>query len=100
MKFIAALLTLLVAPTLSAAPDRTANPNIVIVFCDDLGYADVGCFGAKGYTTPNIDRLAKEGIRFTRFYGAQPVCSSRFAGPGVHLTADFMWVTFIFETAW
>ncbi|AGA29558.1 sulfatase family protein [Singulisphaera acidiphila] len=51
-------------------------PNIVVVFADDLGYADIGCFGAKGYTTPNIDRLATEGIRFTDFYVPQAVCSA------------------------
>ena len=51
-------------------------PNIVLIFCDDLGYADVGVFGAEGYQTPNIDRLAAEGVRFTRFYSAQPVCSA------------------------
>ncbi|MFG0284233.1 MAG: sulfatase [Phycisphaerales bacterium JB039] len=53
-----------------------AGPNIVIVFCDDLGYADVGCFGAEGYQTPNIDRMAAEGMRFTDFYAAQAVCSA------------------------
>jgi arylsulfatase A-like enzyme len=54
----------------------TRPPNIVVVFADDLGYADVGCFGAKGYATPNIDRLSAEGIRFTDFYVAQAVCSA------------------------
>ncbi len=53
-----------------------ARPNIVIIFCDDVGYGDIGCFGAKGYTTPNLDRLASQGVRFTRFYSAQPVCSA------------------------
>lgn len=57
-------------------PPAAAPPNIVVVFADDLGYADVGCFGAKGYATPNIDRLAAEGIRFTDFYVAQAVCSA------------------------
>jgi len=76
MKCIAPLLSLFGALTLSAATDRATTPNIVIVFCDDLGYADVGCFGAKGYKTPNLDRMAAEGIRFTRFYDAQPVCSA------------------------
>lgn len=56
--------------------EATSTPNIVIIFCDDLGYGDIGCFGAQGYTTPNIDRLAQEGVRFTRFYAAQPVCSA------------------------
>ena len=48
----------------------------MLIFCDDLGYADVGCYGARGYDTPNIDRLAKEGVRFTDFYVAQAVCSA------------------------
>jgi len=51
-------------------------PNIVIIFADDMGYGDVGCYGAQGYATPNMDRLAAEGMRFTRFYVAQPVCSA------------------------
>jgi arylsulfatase A len=51
-------------------------PNIVLIFMDDMGYADVGAFGAKGYATPNIDRLAKEGRKFTRFYVSSPVCSA------------------------
>lgn len=76
MKYIAALVLVLAAFNLSGATDRASTPNIVIVFCDDLGYADVGCFGAKGWKTPNLDRMAAEGIRFTRFYDAQPVCSA------------------------
>jgi arylsulfatase A len=66
-----------VVPTLSpsvAAAQRP--PNFVIVFADDLGYADVGCFGATGYRTPNLDRMAREGVRFTNFYAAQAVCSA------------------------
>jgi arylsulfatase len=55
---------------------QTRLPNIVVIFTDDQGYADVGCFGAKGFATPNLDRLAREGRRFTRFYVAQPVCSA------------------------
>ena len=48
----------------------------MIVFADDMGYGDVGCFGDKGIRTPNIDRMAKEGVRFTDFYVAQAVCSA------------------------
>lgn len=71
-----ALLSLTVL-VLSYAPIQGADtPNIVIVFADDLGYADVGCFGAKGYETPNLDQLAKEGVRFTDFHVSQPVCSA------------------------
>jgi arylsulfatase len=55
-------------------------PNIVIIFCDDLGYADVGCFGAKGYTTPHLDRMATQGVRFTNFHVTQAVCSASRAG--------------------
>lgn len=55
-------------------------PNVVIVFTDDQGYADVGCFGGRGFTTPNLDRLAREGSRFTNFHVAQPVCSASRAG--------------------
>lgn len=51
-------------------------PNFVVIFTDDQGYADVGCFGAKGFETPNLDRMAKEGIRFTSFYVSQAVCSA------------------------
>jgi len=55
---------------------NTNKPNIVLIFIDDLGYADVGCFGATDYQTPNIDRLANEGARFTSFLASQAVCSA------------------------
>lgn len=51
------------------------KPNIIIIFTDDQGYADLGCYGAEGFTTPNIDAMAKEGVRFTNFYVASGVCS-------------------------
>jgi arylsulfatase A len=51
-------------------------PNLVIVYADDLGYGDIGCFGAKAIKTPNIDRLAAEGMKLTSFYVAQAVCSA------------------------
>ncbi len=51
-------------------------PNIVLIFTDDQGYADVGCYGAQDFETPNLDRLAEEGIRFTDFYASQAVCSA------------------------
>jgi arylsulfatase len=51
-------------------------PNVIIIFTDDQGYADVGCYGAEGFTTPNLDRMAEEGIRFTSFYVSQAVCSA------------------------
>ena len=51
------------------------RPNIVLILVDDLGWADVGCFGSTYYETPNIDRLAKEGMKFTDGYAACAVCS-------------------------
>ena len=50
-------------------------PNIVIIFTDDQGYGDVGCYGAQGFETPNLDRMAAEGMKFTDFYVAAPVCT-------------------------
>jgi len=55
---------------------NAARPNIVIIYIDDMGYADIGPFGAKGYSTPNLDRMAREGVKFTSFYSAQAVCSA------------------------
>ncbi len=55
------------------ASARSERPNFLIIFIDDLGYGDVGCFGGTDARTPNIDRLASEGVRFTSFY-AQSVC--------------------------
>ena len=51
-------------------------PNIIIIFTDDQGYGDLGCYGAKGFETPNIDKMAEEGILFTDFYVSQAVCSA------------------------
>lgn len=54
---------------------KTEHPNIIIILCDDLGYGDVGVYGGTDIRTPNIDRIAERGIRFTEFYSASPVCS-------------------------
>ena len=59
-----------------AADSTHRPPNVVIIFTDDQGYADVGVFGAKGFHTPNIDRLAGQGRIFRNFHVAQPVCSA------------------------
>jgi len=52
------------------------TPNVVIIFADDLGYGDLGCFSSRFKNTPNLDRMASEGIRFTDFHVAQPVCGA------------------------
>jgi arylsulfatase A-like enzyme len=70
------LCALLFSAAAAHSSEQPALPNIVIIFTDDQGYGDVGCYGAKGLATPNLDRMAREGIRFTDFYVAQPVCSS------------------------
>ncbi len=54
----------------------TEPPNVVIIFIDDMGYADIGPFGAKSYLTPNLDRMAREGRRFTDFHVSSAVCSA------------------------
>lgn len=58
----------------------TPKPNVVLIFIDDEGYGDVGCYGATGFQTPNLDRMASQGMKFTNFYAAQPVCSASRAG--------------------
>ncbi len=55
--------------------EKKTPPNIVFLLVDDLGWNDIGCYGSTFYETPNIDRLAKEGMRFTNAYAACPVCS-------------------------
>ncbi len=68
------LLFLLLSLGLRAAADRP--PNIILIFTDDQGYADIGAFGAKGYTTPHLDRMAAQGRKFTNFHVSQAVCSA------------------------
>lgn len=66
-----------------AAPEQALDqhrPNIVFIFADDLGYGDLSSFGSETIRTPHIDRLGLEGIRFTDFYSASPVCSPSRAG--------------------
>jgi arylsulfatase A len=64
-------------PALAAEPQSERRPpNFVIILADDQGYGDIGCYGAHGFQTPNLDRMAAEGIRFTDFYVAQPICSA------------------------
>ncbi|MCA1810294.1 MAG: sulfatase-like hydrolase/transferase, partial [Lentisphaerae bacterium] len=55
--------------------DPAARPNIVLINCDDLGYGDLGCYGSTMHDTPALDRMAREGVRFTDFYMPAAVCS-------------------------
>jgi arylsulfatase A len=68
--------SILLAFTLATFTASAATkPNFIVIFADDLGYNDLGCFGSKKIKTPNLDRLAKEGRKFTNFMVASPVCS-------------------------
>lgn len=68
------MIFLLLAVLGSAAPSLARQPNVVVIFIDDLGYGDIGPFGATKQRTPHLDRMAKEGMKLTSFY-ATPVCS-------------------------
>lgn len=85
-KLSLSLLTLaLAAPLLEAAALR---PNIVLIMADDLGWGDVGCYGARAIVTPNIDRLAAQGRRFTQGYAPASTCTpSRYA----LMTGEYAW---------
>jgi arylsulfatase A-like enzyme len=64
------------AATAQRARAQAAKPNILFILADDLGYADVSCYGRRDYTTVNIDRLAREGMRFLQAYSNSAVCSA------------------------
>ena len=81
-RFVEAVLVCgLMWPTVGAGPLRAAEPqaaekpNIVFIMVDDMGYADLGCYGGKQIQTPNLDRLAAEGMRFTQSYSGCTVCA-------------------------
>ncbi len=57
------------------AAHAAERPNIVVVFIDDMGWGDFSCFGNRDAQTPNVDRLAAEGLRFSQFYVNAPICS-------------------------
>ena len=73
-RFLLPLLCL-VLPSFLTAQENT-NLNVIVIFTDDQGYQDLGCFGSPDIRTPRIDQMAKEGMRLTSFYSANPVCSA------------------------
>lgn len=78
LQLVAALVTAIsfaMVPGAHAAETKPQRPNVVVVFIDDMGWADLSCFGNQDAKTPNIDRLAGEGIRFQQFYANAPICS-------------------------
>ena len=60
-------------PTADAAGTQARRPNIIFIMCDDMGYGDLGCYGQQRIETPNLDRMAQEGMRFTQAYAGSPV---------------------------
>lgn len=72
---VAGLVLALSLAAVSAADGADEKPNFVIIFADDLGYGDLSCYGHPTLMTPNLDQLAREGLRFTQFYSAAPVCT-------------------------
>ncbi len=69
------LCTLIFGRASTAMGDEPALPNIVVIFADDLGYGDLSCYGSEKISTPNIDRLASQGMRFTDAHSAASLCS-------------------------
>lgn len=73
--FAALVASVVITANVSAATETDSKPNIVIIFADDLGYGDVSCYGATKIATPNIDRLASQGMKFTDAHSAASLCS-------------------------
>ncbi len=78
MRICLLCILLLLAPSLAAAD--APGPNVIVIFCDDLGYGDLGCFGHPTIRTPRLDQMASEGQRWTQFYAAASVCTPSRAG--------------------
>ena len=70
------IIFVLCQPLLILTADQTARPNIVFVLVDDLGWSDLACYGNRWHETPNLDRLAADGMRFTNGYSPAPICSA------------------------
>ncbi len=84
MRPLSATLTfVLTLPCAAAGPGlaaETPRPNIGFILIDDQGYYDLGCYGATEFATPHIDAMAAQGVRFTDYYAAAPICSPSRAG--------------------
>src|SRR6187455_3277186 len=75
IRCIALMVAVLGLPSVPASAASAEAPNIIIIYADDLGYGDLGCYGHPTIRTPHLDRLAAEGMRFTQFYSAAEVCT-------------------------
>ena len=85
---LAAMVMVYACTTSQKTGESTRDPNVILIYADDLGYGDVGAYGATEIETPNIDRLAEGGVRFTNGYASSATCSpSRYA----LLTGSYPW---------
>jgi arylsulfatase A len=75
MKHTRTLLTAILLAPLAALHAADLKPNIIFILADDLGYGDLSCYGQKIVPTPNLDRMASEGIRFTQAYAGNNCCA-------------------------
>lgn len=75
MRFLSCLPGLIFALVLSGPLSAADRPNLIWIMADDLGYGELGCYGQKVIQTPQLDRMAREGLRFTRFYAGATVCA-------------------------
>src|SRR5207237_7023466 len=80
MRIGPALVASLVCFGSARAQQPSVHPNVVLIITDDVGYGDFGAYGAPDIKTPNIDRLAREGVKFTDFYSNGPTCTPTRAG--------------------
>lgn len=72
---VLSLVVFLISPTMIHAQQKEKKPNIIYIYADDMGYGELGCYGQQKIKTPNLDRMAKEGMRFTDHYTSTPVCA-------------------------
>jgi arylsulfatase A-like enzyme len=87
-KIVYPVLTLAVVAQGCTSKQNERKPNVIIIYTDDVGYGDIGCYGSDEVSTPNIDRLADEGVRFTNAYACASTCTpSRYA----LLTGEYHW---------
>ena len=78
MKHLLCLLAVVATGLTAIAADK--RPNLIVIMVDDMGYGDAGCYGGSAFPTPNLDRMAREGMKFTDFHSSGPVCSPTRAG--------------------
>ena len=74
-RFISRVLLIITSLWMTQTSHAQQKPNIIFILTDDMGYSDISCFGGRFVPTPNIDRIAKEGTKFTQYYSAAPICS-------------------------